>query len=137
MMRFLLPVLMIAIPVTTTAVRADDCSKAQSQAALGQCADKAFHEADKKLNTAYQQIETRLKDDAAATKLLIAAQRAWISFRDAECSFQGGPVDEAGSIYPMTVANCKAALTGARLKDFDAYLHCQEGDTSCPVPGAQ
>jgi uncharacterized protein YecT (DUF1311 family) len=40
----------------------------------------------------------------------------------------------AGSMYPMVIAGCKESLTNVRLKDFQGYLNCQEGDTSCPVP---
>lgn len=104
---------------------------------MNECAGKSFAEADKKLNDAYRQISDRLKDDAASKKLLVDAQRAWIAFRDAECNFQGGPPDTAGTIYSMVVAGCQESLTNSRLKDFQGYLNCQEGDASCPVPAAQ
>ena len=104
---------------------------------MNECAGKAFDEADAKLNDAYKQIEGRLKDDAASKKLLVDAQRAWIAFRDAECNFQGGPRAEAGSMYPMVVASCQAALTNGRLKDLQGYLNCTDADTDCPVPAAQ
>ena len=64
----------------------------------------------------------------------VAAERAWVAFRDAECAFQGGPIDQAGTIRPLVVADCRTGLTEARLKDFQGYLSCEEGDTSCPVP---
>jgi uncharacterized protein YecT (DUF1311 family) len=114
--------------------RADDCANAQDQSTMNACAGKAFDEADKRLNDAYKQIEGRLKDDAAAKKLSVEAQRAWVAFRDAECAFQGGPPATAGSVYPMVVAACQAALTNDRLKDFETYLNCPEGELNCPVP---
>ncbi|CCV08711.1 conserved exported hypothetical protein [Mesorhizobium metallidurans STM 2683] len=133
-----LATLILAIPLFTHAARAaDDCANAMDQATMNECAGKSFAAADKKLNDAYKQIESRLKDDAASKKLLVDAQRAWVGFRDAECNFQGGPRDMAGSMYPMVVAGCQEALTDSRLKDFEGYLNCQEGDTSCPVPAAQ
>ena len=133
-MRLVLPAL--AAIMLSTAARAQDCANAQDQATLNQCAGQAFEKADKQLNDAYKQISERLKDNAESHKLLVTAQRAWVAFRDAECNFQGGPIDQAGSIYPLVVADCKAMLTENRLKDFKAYLNCQEGDTSCPVPPA-
>lgn len=133
-----LATLILAVPLLTNAARAaDDCANAMDQATMNECAGKSLAAADKKLNDAYRQIEGRLKDDAAGKKLLIAAQRAWVAFRDAECNFQGGPRDMAGSMYPMVVAGCQEELTNSRLKDFEGYLNCQEGDTSCPVPAAQ
>ncbi|MFI0849033.1 lysozyme inhibitor LprI family protein [Mesorhizobium sp. IMUNJ 23232] len=112
---------------------ADDCQNAQSQIQLDDCAAKALSDADKKLNEAYQKIEKRLAGDPDTKKLLVTAQRAWVAFRDAECTFQSSGV-AGGSIYPMTFSNCQAALTNARLQDFQTYLSCQEGDDSCPVP---
>lgn len=141
MMRLLLSslaTLMLAAPLfVSTARAADDCANAQDQATMNECAGKDFNAADKKLNDAYKQIEGRLKDDAASKKLLVDAQRAWIAFRDAECNFQGGPRAEAGSMYPMVVASCQAALTNGRLKDLQGYLNCTDADTDCPVPAAQ
>jgi uncharacterized protein YecT (DUF1311 family) len=129
-----LATLILAIPLLANAARAVDCANAQDQATMNECAGKSFTEADKKLNDAYKQIEGRLKDDAASKKLLVDAQRAWVAFRDAECNFQGGPPDMAGTIYPMVIAECKQAVTDDRLKDLQGYLNCQEGDASCPVP---
>jgi uncharacterized protein YecT (DUF1311 family) len=140
MMRLLLSslaTLILAAPLLVGAARADDCANAQDQATMNECAGKAFDAADAKLNDAYKQIEGRLKDDAASKKLLVDAQRAWVAFRDAECNFQGGPRAEAGSMYPMVVASCQAALTNGRLKDLQGYLNCTDADTDCPVPAAQ
>ncbi|MER8376643.1 lysozyme inhibitor LprI family protein [Mesorhizobium sp. M1396] len=140
-MRFLLSslaTLILAAPLfVNTARAADDCANAQDQATMNECAGKDFAASDKKLNDAYRQIEGRLKDNAASKKLLVNAQRAWVAFRDAECNFQGGPPETAGSIRPMVIANCQAGLTEKRLKDFQGYLHCEEGVMDCPVPAAQ
>lgn len=89
--------------------------------------------ADHELNLAYKQIETRLADDHDAKSRLVHAQRAWIAFRDAECVFQSGGED-GGSIAPTIVAVCDTALTTARTQQLKAYLNCEEGDLSCPVP---
>lgn len=132
----LLATLALAAPLFATAARADDCANASDQATLDACAGKDFDAADKKLNDAYKQITDRLKDNAASKKLLVDAQRAWVAFRDAECAFQGGPPDNAGSVRPMVVANCQAGLTTLRLKDLQNYLHCEEGVLDCPVPAA-
>jgi len=132
-----LPLMAIAALLMSPATaQAQDCANAQDQATLDQCAGQEFQAADKQLNDAYKQINDRLKDDAETRKLLVAAQRAWVAFRDAECQFQGGPTDMAGSVYPMVVSSCKASLTNQRLKDLQGYLNCEEGDLSCPVPRA-
>jgi uncharacterized protein YecT (DUF1311 family) len=105
----------------------------QTQSGLNHCADAAYQRADAALNVAYKEITRRLKGDAAAMQLLVAAQKAWIGFRDAECGFANS-ANAGGSIYPMVYAQCLERLTKARTSDLRAYLKCGEGDLGCPVP---
>lgn len=114
---------------------ADDCANASDQATMNECAGKALKASDGELNTLYKQIAARLKDDQDKTRLLVAAQKAWIAFRDAECDFSAAGVT-GGSVYPMIVLQCRDGLTQNRVKDFKTYLSCEEGDLSCPVPSA-
>ena len=113
---------------------ADECADPQDQTTMNICAGKEFEAADKALNSAYREIVGRIGDDHE-TKASLTAQRAWIAFRDGECAFQAKGV-EGGSIYPLIVAGCKTALTEARTQQLKAYLDCEEGDMSCPVPPA-
>ena len=112
---------------------AQDCGGDASQADLNQCADAAFKRTDAELNAAYREIVGRLAGDLEARQRLVAAQRAWLAFRDAECAFATASSAD-GSIYPMLYAACLDGLTGARQEQLQAYLNCQEGDLSCPVP---
>ena len=107
----------------------------QSQAGMDICADADFKASDAKLNADYGEIMKRLGDDADARKLLQESQRAWIAFRDAECKFSSSGVD-GGSVYPMVHALCLQGLTDERIMQLGAYLKCEEGDMSCPVPAA-
>jgi len=112
---------------------ADDCAEAGTQSELNHCAMQSFQTADAALNRAYLKIQGRLKKDPAAERLLVTAQKAWLRFRDAECTFSASPSMD-GSIYPMLIATCRAALTNARTQQLEAYLNCREGELSCPVP---
>lgn len=114
-------------------VAADECEEAMDQATMNACAEQSFKKADGELNRLYRQIEKRLADDQNTKRLLVAAQRAWIAFRDAECTFSSSGAAE-GSIYPMIVTQCRDELTRHRVDDFKSYLSCKEGDLSCPVP---
>jgi uncharacterized protein YecT (DUF1311 family) len=119
--------------VGLSSAHAEDCADASSQLSMNICADQEFEAADKQLNTTYRQVTGRLKGDQAATALLIKAQRAWLSFRDAQCEFAAS-ANAQGSIYPMLIAQCRSAATHARTKELEGLLHCEEGDMSCPVP---
>lgn len=116
-----------------SAVFADACSDPQDQATMNECADKALRASDADLNVAFKQIKARLTEDAAMAKLLVAAQRNWIQFRDAECKFSSSAVAQ-GSVYPMIYAMCLDDLTKARTEQLKTYLNCPEGDLACPVP---
>ncbi|MGB3834544.1 MAG: lysozyme inhibitor LprI family protein [Mesorhizobium sp.] len=119
-MRLLLAVVAM-LPVTVSGAFADSDPNAD------------FHKADKALNETFRQIEKRLADDTSGKARLIAAQKAWIAFRDAECTFQSSGED-GGTAAPMVATSCRATLTEDRTRQLKAYLHCQEGDLACPVP---
>src|SRR5262249_28129077 len=105
----------------------------KTQFEMNACAYEAFQKSDAELNALYQQVLKRLKNDTHARKRFVAAQRAWIAFRDAECTFVASP-STGGSVYPMVLSFCRDRLTNARVNDLKSYLRCEEGDLSCPVP---
>lgn len=123
----------MVLGLQNAAMAADKCADASDQPTLNACAGAAFKASDGKLNGLYRQIQERLKSDPDGSALFVKAQRAWIGFRDAECRFQtaGG-----GTVAPMVAALCAQGLTEVRIKDFEGYLACEEGDLSCPVPPA-
>lgn len=130
--RLLLPLIPLLFIST---VQADACANATTQGDMNQCAAQENKAADKELNSLYKQITAHLMDNAHAKQLLVKAQRAWIEFRDAECSFSASGV-EGGSVYPMIHDECITNLTKARVEALKTYLKCKEGDLSCPVPEA-
>jgi uncharacterized protein YecT (DUF1311 family) len=109
-----------------------DCAD-QTQSGLDKCADASFQRADHALNDPYRGVVRRLGGDEHKKRFLAAAETAWIALRDAECNFAVSST-EGGSIYPMEYSLCLEGETQKRTKDLQAYLHCEEGDLSCPVP---
>ena len=116
----------------TSLARAAECGD-QTQTGLTGCANASYQASDRALNAVYKDIVARLATDAPARKLLADSQKAWIAFRDAECAFKVSS-SLGGSIYPMEMAICLDERTRARLGELRAYLKCEEGDLSCPVP---
>ena len=136
-MRFLvsIPVLLAVLAANPLSIaHAEDCfSNAVTQGAMNACANEAYEKSDAELNALYKQILKRVKNDTVATRRLVSAQRAWIAFRDAECTFVTSPFT-GGSVYPMVVSFCHERLTRARVNDLKSYLRCKEGDVTCPLP---
>lgn len=111
-----------------------NCANPATQTDLNLCADQAYRQSDADLNAAYQSVTGRLAKDTSKLTQLQAAQKAWLFFRDAECAFSSAGTT-GGSAYPMVLSQCLDKLTQARTKELRAYLKCEEGDMSCPVPG--
>ncbi len=116
--------------------RAEKCGDAPDMATMNECLAKPYRRADDQLNGLYQKLIERLKkagpDWADTQTALVAAQRAWIAFRDAECALVGSKTD--GSMNTAVTTSCLDGITSSRIKDFKGYLKCKEGDMSCPFP---
>ncbi|BCH23801.1 hypothetical protein MesoLjLc_34610 [Mesorhizobium sp. L-8-10] len=135
-MRLSLASIVVAAPFLSGTALAQECNDSSSQMELNRCAAKVFEAADRELNADFRDIQRRLGKDADTKRLLVETQRAWILFRDAECTFQTSGAAQ-GSIFPLVFANCKTTLTNDRIEQLRAYLACEEGDMSCPVPAAE
>ena len=123
---------LILLLIAPQAGAAMDCAD-EAQLGLHKCAAADFQRADKALNDAYREVLRRLAGDERKKLLLRSEEQAWVPFRDAECKCAVSST-ENGSIYPMESLICLADETRKRTKAIDAYLHCEEGDLSCPVP---
>jgi uncharacterized protein YecT (DUF1311 family) len=124
--------IMLLTVLYSGSVAASPCAD-QTQRGLDACAGAARDKADAALSGAYKQIVACLADNPGKTKRLIEAEKAWIGFRDAECSFANSDT-EGGSIHSMEVTLCEEKLTNIRAQQLRSYLKCGEGDMECPVP---
>ncbi|MNG13789.1 hypothetical protein D3C84_974900 [compost metagenome] len=79
------------------------------------CAFQDYQRADARLNAAYKKQVATL--DKAQLGRLRTAQRAWITFRDAQCRYEAG-VYEGGSMAPLVHSSCLTKLTEQRTKDL-------------------
>jgi uncharacterized protein YecT (DUF1311 family) len=82
---------------------------------MNKTAYDSYHKADIELNKIYKELFELL--DGPEKNALIAAQKAWISFRDAHCAFEAEEV-AGGSMQPMVRAACLEERTLARIEDL-------------------
>ncbi len=113
---------------------AELCDDPQTQSDMNYCAKYHFDKADGELNDVYGRLKSGYAKYADAKSALVAAQRAWVSFRDAECQQDEVAVD-GGSAAAMIILDCKARLTNARTEQLQDRLLCKEGDLACVVLG--
>ncbi|MGN6551933.1 MAG: lysozyme inhibitor LprI family protein [Pararhizobium sp.] len=111
-----------------------DCAKAESQMELTSCSGLAFEKADEALNALWPKIvaaakardadqgdEMRSLGVPTTLEALKDAQRRWIAFRDAECSYESYAAF-GGTMAPMLGSDCKTRLTKARIAELKASI---------------
>lgn len=110
-----------------------DClDTAQTQGELNDCAGGKARQADQKLNQTYQAVLKKYADKAEFIDHLRKAQRAWLTFRDAQLEMKFPPGEESGSVEPMCYALYKADLTEQRSNELKQWLTgVEEGDVCC------
>ena len=118
----LIVTLIVAILVAHVPARAQQmnekdspCSTSVTTVDLRSCFAKAKDAADAQLNAAYQEIRGRL--DSADELRLVAAQRFWIQYRDANCT-AGRELYAGGTAAPVVYLACLEAMTRARTKEL-------------------
>ena len=113
----------------TVSAQAKDCANATTQLDMNVCAAAAQKTADQQLNKTYNTLIARIADPDAIAQLR-NAEKAWLAYRDQECTFETS-MTVGGSVHPMIVAQCLETKTRARTKELQQLLQCQEGDLSC------
>ncbi|MBL5976326.1 DUF1311 domain-containing protein [Comamonas sp. NyZ500] len=118
--------LLILVFIVPRAFASDDAcfERASTQAQISVCAANELGKIDRQLNTKYREIIDHLRHDEAAQSQLIVAQRKWIGFRDAECTFRTIN-SQGGSMNRSSLDSCLTNLTKARINQFNLYLRCE------------
>ena len=118
-----------ALLLLAAAEPALDCTRDDlPQMGMNMCAYRDFERADAAMNAQWRLTMAEMKEadrtidrsydrqpTHAAT--LLAAQRAWLTYRDQHCLGESFTA-RGGSMAPMLVSGCKASLTEARTKQL-------------------
>lgn len=99
---------------------------------LNACAGADWQRADAAMNAQYRATLAKMKEADAHPQpdattgptyaaALLASQRAWLAFRDAECVSEGYRY-RGGTMEQLEVLGCKATLTRARTKQLQTLL---------------
>lgn len=118
-------VLLVDAPVEDEAEPDVDCQNQITQFDMNVCSQRDYEAADVELNAQWKLTRKAMVDTDAslsdnlkgAEKALIAAQRAWIAYRDTQCELAGFDA-RGGSMEPMLVSGCMAEMTRARTEEL-------------------
>ncbi len=113
---------------------AELCDNPVTQKDMTYCAGWQFKKDDACLNDVYSRLKTNYAEIPKAKTALTKAQRAWVAFRDAECTLEAVG-EEGGTAQPMVFNQCLSRLTTLRVEQLQKRLDCQEGDFTCIAPG--
>jgi uncharacterized protein YecT (DUF1311 family) len=113
---------------------AEQCDNPVTQSDMTYCAGWQFKKDDAGLNDVYGRLKENYADIAKVETALTKAQRAWVSFRDAECELEAAGED-GGTAQPMIYNQCLSRLTKLRTEQLQTRLDCQEGDLTCVAAG--
>ncbi|MCJ8519690.1 uncharacterized protein YecT (DUF1311 family) [Pseudorhizobium tarimense] len=127
-------VLLVEVPVSAQDQPDIDCQNAQTQMEMTYCAERDFAAADEVLNAQYKQARQVMKawdadamaEFKGAEDALVAAQRAWVGFRDAQCTSVGFQA-HGGTMEPMLIYACQADLTRTRTEELKELTDVMDG----------
>jgi uncharacterized protein YecT (DUF1311 family) len=112
----------------------ESCGNLHTQSEMNDCAATEAKKADTILNATYRQLLSKVRENKTATERVVAAERAWIVFRDAELAAEW-PVPDGenpntlyGSVHPLCYYNEFAAMTWERVKALKELMRHEEGD---------
>lgn len=103
----------------------------QTQPSMNNAQNQTLQQADKALNSVYQNVLKQYSKDVEFIKSLKTAQRVWIQFRDAEVKmkYPNRPVGYYGSSQAMCEAAYRIELTQQRTRTLTTWLNgIEEGD---------
>lgn len=124
--------MLLALGLWVIPAHADDapnCDNPETTADMNQCADIAFNKADKQLNAiwpkmkewAAQSDQDSGENNTYYADTLLASQRAWLAYRDAECKMEGLQMHGGTGEGPI-IGGCRATLTEERVKSLRELL---------------
>jgi uncharacterized protein YecT (DUF1311 family) len=106
----------------TASAQAPDCKNAMTTLEMNACAAADEKVVEAKLNEVYQRVLKSYGDQehAAARSKLIAAQRAWVKFREADCD---AVLEKwaGGSIRTQMYIGCMQNHAERRIKDLEDF----------------
>lgn len=122
--------LLVALVLGSTAAQAasdyDKCIEelGDSMAAMKECAYRDFQTEDAKLNVAYKNVKNLFAELSRTetgypfdtykqlSQRLVAAQKAWIAFRDTDCELKTESI--GGTLEGLEITGCQTEMTKER-----------------------
>jgi uncharacterized protein YecT (DUF1311 family) len=114
-------IMMIALAfVSLNAFAVEDCDNFESTNEINQCILRNLEDSDAELNKTFKRLRSKLDEEAA--KKLVTAQKAWLSFRDAQCDLEADQM-RGGTLEKVLFNGCLDRLTVERTKSLKTIIY--------------
>lgn len=107
--------LLAVLALASVSAFAKNCDNVESNYDMKICASENLEEQDKRLNEVYAKLMNKL--DKGEQKKLKIAQRAWITYRDANCDFAAGEM-RGGTGEGLIYVSCLGSMTSDRADEL-------------------
>jgi uncharacterized protein YecT (DUF1311 family) len=118
-MRFAPPVLALSLLLCSASSFALDCDNAVTTPDLNECAAREQKQAEVKLNQVYQRVLKTISSPKVRTQF-VAAQRAWVKFREADCKAVYEQHAD-GTIRTVMYLGCMQNRAQTRIKELEMF----------------
>jgi uncharacterized protein YecT (DUF1311 family) len=119
---------LVAVPAESV----ESCENPMTQLAMNMCAHRDFEKADAAMNAQWRVTMAAMKEadkhidrqsdqQPSHAQTLLAAQRAWLTYRDQHCLGESYYA-RGGSMAPMLVSGCKTGMTEERTKQLQQLV---------------
>jgi uncharacterized protein YecT (DUF1311 family) len=111
-----------------------DCDNPVTQMEMNFCEAEAYRAADEELDKVWEEargaaeaLDAELSENLrGALDALVAAQRAWLQYRDNACKLAGFEA-RGGSMEPLLISGCLREMTEERTQELRDFIAGPEG----------
>jgi uncharacterized protein YecT (DUF1311 family) len=93
----------------------------RTEADMVTCRERARRAADRDLNAVYQRLLVAKRDETKYVAALRTSERAWIAFRDAQCTVDTWD-SRGGTAFGVYVDSCVTTMTRQRIAALTAIV---------------
>lgn len=122
----------MSVLLMIVAAAASNCGDKLNQLAMTMCQADVAGRADAEMNGVWKQVYAQMQrsdreetttdsSEMGFAPALLASQRAWLTYRDAECRIESFEW-RGGSMQPFTYSQCMTQVTQARTRQLKAII---------------
>ena len=113
---------MLSLATAEPLLDIEHCGDYEVQGVMNECFYQAFQKADKALNIQWKITLSKIREwDSKWAAMLLQSQRAWISYRDAQCNLAAFET-EGGTMQATSDYSCREDLTKQRTQWLRDYV---------------